>query len=302
MKVPIEERWFTVVNPAAGGGRCGKRAPSALAKIREAGLELDVRSTTGPAQASQMVKDAWADGYRRFLGLGGDGTGFEIINGLFPNETDERPTLALLPLGTGNSFLRDFAIDNPETALRAITRGETHTCDVVRATHAAGELHYINLLSLGFSAEAGHLTNERFKPFGPAGYIAAVLMTAARLKSPVFPLRVDDGMTDERPCVLLSFSNSRYTAGTMMMAPHADASDGALDVIRIGEMGRLSFVKSFPKIFAGTHVTHPGVEESQAHRIDLDLPGPVNVMVDGEILELMLERLEVVPGAVEIVA
>ncbi len=302
MKTPIEERWFTVVNPAAGGGRCGKRAPSALAKIREAGLDLDVRSTTGAGQASALVKQAWGEGYRRFLGLGGDGTSFEILNGLFPNASDERPRLALLPLGTGNSFLRDFAITDPDGALRAITRGTTRRCDVVRVTHADGELHYINLLSLGFSAEAGHLTNQRFKPFGAAGYIAAVLMTAARLKNPVFPLRVDDGKTDERPCVLLSFSNSRYTAGTMMMAPHADATDGALDVIRIGEMGRLSFVKSFPKIFAGTHVSHPGVEETQAHRIELDLPGPVDVMVDGEIFQLTLERLEVVPGAVEVVA
>ena len=113
---------------------------------------------------------------------------------------------------------------------------------------------------------------------------------------------LDEGETDERPCVLLSFSNSRYTGGAMMMAPHADATDGELDMIRIGGMGRLSFVKSFPSIFAGAHVEHPKVEETRAKTVDLDLTEPVDVMVDGEVLELALKRLEVVPGALEVVA
>lgn len=300
-KAPVSERWFTVVNPAAGGGRCGERAPEALRQLRAAGLQLDVQHTSAAGQATGWVRDAWAEGYRRFLAVGGDGTSYEIINGLFPNTSDERPTLAMLPLGTGNSFLRDFAISDADVALDVIKRGQTRRCDIVRATHADGELHYINLLSLGFSAEAGQLTNRRFKALGPAGYIAAVLITAARLRCPVFPLSLDAGEVDKRPCVLLSFSNSRYTGGTMMMAPHAEVGDGSLDVIRIGEMGRLGFVKSFPKIFKGTHVSHPGVEEVRAKRVDLDLPGPVDVMVDGEILALALRRLEVVPGALEVV-
>lgn len=296
------KEFFTIVNPAAGGGRCGKRAGAALAKLRAEGLKLDVHYTHGPGDATELARQAWADGHRHFLAVGGDGTSHEILNGLFPNESDERPVLAFLPLGTGNSFLRDFSIADSDAALAAIARGDTRDCDVVKASHADGELHYINLLSVGFSAEAGELTNRRFKALGIPGYVAAVLMTAARLKRPVFKVRVDDGETDARPCVLISFSNSRYTGGTMMMAPHADVADGALDVIRIGAMGRLAFVKSFSKIFAGEHVNHPKVEEGRAHRVDLELPAPVDVMVDGEIRKLALESLEIVPRALEIVA
>lgn len=298
----MSERWLAIVNPAAGGGRCGKRAPSAIARLREAGLEVDVFETTGPGDATDRARVAWGEGLRRFLAIGGDGTTFEVVNGLFPHEGDERPRLGLVPLGTGNSFLRDFAITDADLALRAIARGETHTCDVVRAIHDGGELHYLNLLSLGFSAEAGALTNRRFKPLGVAGYVLAVLATAARLSHPSFAIRLDDGARDARPCVLLSFSNSRFTGGTMMMAPHADATDGELDVIRIGAMGRLAFVRSFPSIFQGAHVARPEVEESRAKTVALDLPGPVDVMVDGEVLELALSRLEVVPGALEVVA
>lgn len=240
--------------------------------------------------------------------MGGDGTTYEIINGLFPkkvgpgNDGADTPIIAMLPLGTGNSFLRDFAITDERDAMSAIERGATRPCDVVKAVHDDGELHFINLLSVGFSAEAGELTNRRFKPLGAAGYVAAVLITAARFQSQVFPVRVDEGDEDARPCVLLSFSNSRYTAGTMMMAPHADAGDGELDVIRIGAMPKLRFVKSFPSIFKGEHVERPEVEEGRARRVDLDLPGPVDVMVDGEVQKLRLKRLEVIPSALEVVA
>lgn len=299
-------RYFTIVNPTAGGGRCGRRAPGALERLRAAGLTLDVHETTREGEASELAARAFQAGERRFLAVGGDGTSYEIVNGLFPGaeaagEAD-RPVLGMLPLGTGNSFLRDFAIADAEAALSKLMKGETRPCDVVRATHAEGELHYINLLSVGFSAEAGGLTNRRFKPFGAVGYVAAVLITAARLEHPRFSIRLDERETDDRPCVLLSFSNSRYTAGTMMMAPHADPTDGALDVIRIGALGRLRFVRAFPSIFKGEHVRHPAVEEARASRIDLDLPGPVDVMVDGEVYRLKLERLEVLPGALEVVA
>lgn len=297
----MKGRYYVIVNPAAGGGRCGRRAGAALDRLRAAGLELEVTQTASPGEAIALAKEGWDKGHRRFLAVGGDGTSYEILNGLFPHAGEERPVIAMLPLGTGNSFLRDFGITNADLALRAIERGETRRCDVVRATHAGGAIYYVNLLSIGFTAEAGELTNRRFKRFGPTGYVVATLTTAARLRFPSFAMRADGGERDERPCILLSFSNSRYTAGTMMMAPHADPSDGELDVIRIHRMPRLAFVRAFPSIFSGTHVERAEVEETRARRIDFDLPAPVDVMVDGEVERLRLERLEVLPGVLEVV-
>lgn len=294
--------YCVIVNPAAGGGRCGKRAPAALDRLRAAGLELDVRFTSRAGEARELARKAWSEGHRRFLAVGGDGTSYEIVNGVFPHQGSERPTIGMLPLGTGNSFLRDFGVTSAELALSALARGATRACDVVRVTHAGGTFHYINLLSVGFTAEAGELTNRRFKPLGPAGYVLATLSTAARLSFPVFPIRVEGGARDDRPCILLSFSNSRYTAGTMMMAPHADATDGALDVIRIGPMRKLDFLRAFPSIFKGTHVERPEVEEARATRVDFELERPVDVMVDGEVERVRLERLEVLHGAMEVVA
>jgi len=294
-------RVVAIVNPSAGGGRCGKRVGEALDRLERAGVELEVHRTDGSGHATEIARAAYARGSRRFLSVGGDGTTFEVLNGIFPRPVDheEKVTLGILPLGTGNSFLRDFRITSAEDALRAIERGTTRPVDVVRTEHGDGLIHFINLLSVGFSADAGALTNARFKPLGTAGYVLAVLTCVARLQHPIFPIRLDGGAVDDRPCVLLSFSNSRFTGGTMMMAPHACPTDGAVDVVRVGPFGKLGLLRTFPRIFRGTHVEDVRVEESRARVVELEGVGETDVMVDGEVMRLRLKRLEVLPGALE---
>src|SRR6267154_857627 len=101
------DRFFAIVNPAAGGGRSAKLAGPALGRLREKGLKVDVIASTGPGHALQLAREAYDQGYRRFLAVGGDGTAHEILNGVFAERrTVQRIALGFLPLGTGNSFLR----------------------------------------------------------------------------------------------------------------------------------------------------------------------------------------------------
>ncbi len=299
--------FFTIFNPAAGGGRARKRFGDARARLERGGLKMEVHRTRGPGHARELAKDARERGVTHFLSVGGDGTSFEVVDGIFAADPKKAngagaPVLGLLPLGTGNSFLRDFDIDTTDLAIEALARGRERECDVIRAEHADGILHYINLLSIGFTADAGGLTNRRFKGLGTAGYVLATVVCTAKLKHPVFPMRLDGGELDERPAVLLSFSNSKFTGGTMMMAPSADPSDGELDVIRVGDIGRVKLLKTFPEIFDGKHVTAPDVEQTRARRVELENVGELECMVDGEVIPLKLEALEVVPGALKVIA
>jgi diacylglycerol kinase (ATP) len=294
---------YAIVNGAAGGGRCAGRCEPALRTVRDAGFAVEIAHTQSPGHATELARAAFAAGHRRFLALGGDGTTFEVVNGLFPEAEDAQVELGLMPLGTGNSFLRDFAIESEDAALSALRRWETRGVDVIRAGHEGGTLHYLNLAGLGFTAAAGELTNRRFKRLGTAGYVAAVLVSVARLAKPVDPIRIDDDVHgDARPAVFLTFSNSKYTGGAMMMAPDADPTDGMLDVIRAGDIGRLDLVRTFPKIFRGRHTEHPRVETRRARRVEFLEPREQPVMIDGEILQLALRSLEVLPRALQVVA
>lgn len=298
------ERFLAIVNPAAGGGRCGRLAPEAIAGIRSAGVEVDVAETAAPGEASRIAREAYARGRRRFLAVGGDGTSFEVVNGVFPESlTQGRATLGFLPLGTGNSFLRDFVPKGQrevDYALGAIGAGRARRADVIRCVHAAGALYYLNLLSVGFSADVAALVNRRLKRLGQAGYLLGVLATLARLRRRRFPLRADGGPVDRRRCLFLSFSNSKYTGGTMMIAPDADPCDGRIEYVRWGPVGRLRLVWNLPGLYSGAHIRHPQAERSAVERVEFEPAARADAMVDGESLRLELCRLEVLPGALDV--
>lgn len=304
----MKKHFLAVVNPAAGGGRCGKLAPRALSRLRAAGLTIDVAETRAPGHATELVHEAAALGHRNFLAVGGDGTSYEIVNGIFaetnrPN--DDRYTLAFLPLGTGNSFLRDFldhrGAQDVDAVGKRMKEGKRRSCDVIQLKHANGQLHYINLLTLGFAADVADVTNRRFKRWGELGYILGVLTCLARLRRRAFPLRADgDNTFDDRRCLFLSFSNSKFTGGKMMIAPNADPCDGLIEYVRWGPIGRLGLLWNLHTLFDGTHVRHPLASRAGVRHVEFSLEGPVNVMIDGESFRLECQSLEVLPGALDI--
>ncbi len=299
---------LAVVNPAAGGGRCGKLAGAALARLRSKGIELEIAETRRSGEGIDLARAAWARGVRDFLAVGGDGTSFEIVNGIFPEALtagsgNGRPRLGFLPLGTGNSFLRDFTDRGAEYAGEALLAGKRRTCDVLRLRHKDGVLYFINLLSMGFAADVAAATNRRFKFLGANGYLLGVVTCLARLRRRAFPLRVDgEGEFDRRRCLFLSFNNSKFTGGTMLIAPRADPSDGLVEFVRWGPIGRLGLLANLHTLYDGTHLKHPQAERRAARRIEFELEAAVDVMVDGESLTLHCEELQVLPGALDVMA
>jgi diacylglycerol kinase (ATP) len=295
-------RYLAVVNPAAGGGACGRHAPATIDRLRQSGLEVDVIETRAPGEARELARTELAGTRRHFIAVGGDGTSFEIVNGLLDiPQNGERATLGFLPLGTGNSFLRDFSDQGAEYAIDALKQGKRRPCDVIRVTHKTGVLHYINIFSIGFVADVCATRNRRFPGLGEFGYTLSTVLRVATLRPYVFPMRTDGrGGEDREPLTFLSINNSRFTGGKMMMAPDANTRDGLLDIIRVGRMGRVTLLQTFPKIFKGTHVQHPAVTCNQATGVDFELDADVDVMIDGEMLKFNPTRLEVIPGAIDV--
>jgi diacylglycerol kinase (ATP) len=296
------ERFFAIVNPAAGGGRSAKLAGPALARLRERGLHVDVIASTGPGHAVQLAREAYDQGYRRFLAVGGDGTAHEILNGVFTSRREvKRIALGFLPLGTGNSFLRDFAVDGAQASLDAVLAGRMRAVDLIRLTHAEGEIYSFNLLSLGFTADVAALTNRFFKPLGALGYLLGVFCRVVQLRRRGFTLKCDDDNTwDDRCCLFLSFNNSKFTGGKMMIAPEANPSDGYIEFVRWGPIGRLGLIAMLPRLYDGTHTKHPLASRRAVRHVEFSLAAPVDVMIDGEVRTVECRSLDVIPSALDI--
>lgn len=298
------DRHLAIVNPAAGGGACGRRAPEALEGLRRGGLQLEVAETRAPGDGVRLAREALLAGHRSLIAVGGDGTGFEVVNGLMAALAlmgpDPRPCLSFLPLGSGNSFVRDFSDGSLAAATRALTGGLRRPCDVVRIIHDDGDTHFVNIFSLGFVAEVGVVRNRWFSGLGSLGYVLGVLVEVARLRQWVLPMAVDEAAWRRDRTTFVAICNSRFTGGGMEMAPGADFADGLLDVIHVGALGRLSLLATFPKIFKGTHLAHPAVRTARGRTVRFDLEHELPVLVDGEILCLRPHSLEVLPGAIDI--
>ena len=316
----MNETFLTIINPAAGGGSCGERVGAVLDRLRAAGIALETAETSAVGHATQIARDAYGRGYRKFLAVGGDGTSYEIVNGLFPDSLvassagtsvntreDAVATLGFLPLGTGNSFLRDFedgtsGMRGLEHAIQALEARRSRSCDVLRLTHKDGAIYYTNLLSVGFTADVAALRHRRFQGLGQFGYLLSIFLCLARLDRRPFPVRLEgQGEFDSRRCLFLTFNNSKFTGGTMMIAPDAVTDDGLIEYVRWGPIGRLGLIRNLATLYDGTHTRHPLAERHAVRRAEFQLDGPVDVMVDGEVLTLECRTIEVLPSALRVV-
>jgi diacylglycerol kinase (ATP) len=295
-----------IVNPAAGHGR-GKKVFEALeSRLREGFPGLEVRFSEHPGHAIELGREAARASYDRILCLGGDGTPYEVINGLYADGRPARlPEIGQIPAGTGNSFLRDFEITTPDEALAAILAGRRRKADLVEFDSQEGgktARHYsLNIIGVGLIADILRLTNERLKFLGSAGYSLAVLVRLIGGMANRITIEADGRRFNVKDSALV-ISNSKFTGGKMKIAPTADTSDGKADLVLFNGVNRRQIVAIFAGVFSGKHAAHPKVEMIRAATISVEAEPRLRLMADGELIGWTPLRLKVLPGELDILA
>ncbi len=295
-----------VVNPAAGHGQGAKCFRRLHPLLQEKIPGLEVRLSEFPGHAVEIGKRAANENFDRLICLGGDGTPFEVINGLYSGGRPENPPeIGLIPAGTGNSFIRDFGTLTAGQAVGNILSGRRHDVDLMEF-HSELDGHTVrryslNIIGAGLIADILKLTNERFKFLGSSGYSLAVLIRLARGMDNRIEILADGhelSVTDSA----LVISNSKYTGGSMKIAPGADVSDGKADLVLFNHVNRREIISIFRGVFSGSHAKHAKVEILQAAEITIDGTPPLLLMADGELLGYTPLRLKVHPKELAILA
>jgi diacylglycerol kinase (ATP) len=289
-----------ILNPYAGKGLGEIVAEKTLARFRTSGINVEMIKTESAGHATHIAQEFLKKGHRDFVCMGGDGTLYETINGLFQNERPEGIHLAIVPIGTGNSFLKDFDSHTMNLADKII-QNKTRACDVIETHHKDGKLHWINIFSFGFTANVGATRNRKFPNIGNIGYSFSVFLELQRLSSRLVKMKLDDRYL-ETDATFISINNTRFTGGNMMMAPDAKPDDGLLDVIEVQKMGRVELLRAFPKIFNGTHTSLENVKSYKTKTIEFSFDGPIDVVIDGEMKNIQPTSMKVLPGAIQIYA
>jgi diacylglycerol kinase (ATP) len=286
-----------VANPSAGRGKAGRLIGSVGRRLHEAGIDHEVRISSSAEDLERRAREAAEEGTKVVAALGGDGSVGLAANGLLGTGA----ALAILPSGTADDFASSIGIRKLDAAVRAIADANIVPIDVVRVTAGATTRHYVALAGCGFDSEVNEAANAmRIKLGGTGTYVAALVKTLSRFTPAAFRIELDDEVV-EGPHMLVVVGNSISYGGGMKVTPDASIVDGVLDVCLLRAMSKTAFVRAFPRVFRGTHVSHPAVRMARARRVKVEADRRVMVYADGERVGPAPAVFEVLPGALPMI-
>jgi len=271
-----------IFNPNAAFGRSRKKLADIKAKFKSLGIDAKFKLTMHPGHGTELVANTELSGFDGLIAAGGDGTVFEVLNGLYKQPKPARIPLGLLPIGTGNAFARELDLQPGawSDAIDLLQRGRTRLIDVGWVKSAGSTYYFLNIVHMGFSVDASK-TARKLKFFGNTAYTLATLWQVLKLKS--YPLIMEiDAQTIRSDNVFITISNSRYTGTHFLIAPDAVIDDGLLDVTILGNLPRRRLLKLFPTIYSGRHVEYKEVSIHKAAHINIRAPEAMLLGPDGE--------------------
>jgi YegS/Rv2252/BmrU family lipid kinase len=282
-----------IVNPASGGGRCGKLLPAVEAELSRHDVEHTVMRTQSLAHARELAQTAARAGHTP-VAFGGDGLVGAVAGALSGLEAP----FGVLPGGRGNDFARMLGLGaDPVAALGAVLDGVPTPIDL----GAADGRPFLGIASCGFDSEANRIANEARLIGGSLVYAYAGVRALLGWRAASFALELD-GVRHRLHGYTVVVANAAFYGGGMRIAPDASLTDGCFDVVLIGDAPRAAYFANLRRVFAGTHVGLPFVEVRRARRVHVAADRPFAVYADGDPLGQLPSTFEVLPAAVSVLA
>jgi diacylglycerol kinase (ATP) len=284
--------WALVINPVAGQGK-GTTVGTYVAGWLS---QRDIPYTIVTGNSSVALGDHLSSFIEKFpdtsgvIAVGGDGLLHIILQRLVPAQIP----LAIIPAGTGNDFVRTLGwkLDSFDEQLEAITTQSPTSMDLGLVD---GEW-FGAILSTGFDSVVNEKANRMGWPKGPMKYNAAIAMELPRFKPRHYEITLDD-RTISTEAMLIAVANGRSYGGGMLVCPNANIVDGLFDVMVLHPVSTIEFMKVFPRVFAGTHVSHPAVEIVRSRSVRIEAKAVA--YSDGERIGQLPISAECIPGALK---
>lgn len=283
--------WHIIANPVSGGGAVEKHWPATERLLQEMDFSYSVHFTERRGHAARLAEDAILNGHRFILGIGGDGTNHEIVNGIMGQSFAPASDVfyALLPSGTGNDWARQYAIpSNPRARLERLKKMETRYQDVGLVKFIRdgkpGERYFVNVAGMAYDGYIGQkLTEHRISNriqylLLVAQYLMQYKLSKARI--------LYDGRTVEDYFYTINIGLCRYSGGGMQFVPQAVPDDGLFALTFARRLSKPEVLLQTPRFYNGTLLNHPKVEGYQAKSIRVEHSDgtPTLLEADGEFL------------------
>lgn len=302
-----------VLNPVAGGGRLKRHWPEIAASLKVHFGDFDLRETQISGDGERLAIDLAADGCALVIAAGGDGTASEVADGLLQvqHETGQTSELGLLPCGTGTDFARGLDLPlGTDAALKRIVEAKARKVDAGRICYindhgALASRHFINIASLGLSGAADRAINadkRKGQVSVKALFFWRTVLEFMRYRFQDVTITIDDGEPVEARMALVAVANGKFFGGGMMIAPDAELSDGAFDVVIVRAASKLGLVRDMRLLYGGRHRNHPAITILRGRKVVVEPLGDAEengalVDIDGESPGRIPATFEILPGA-----
>ena len=312
-----EMKTIFIINPKAGTGKnLDKRKEEITKMAAELGVEVGFYITKAVGDAEKFARLVCKetqisnpDEELRLVACGGDGTVNEVLNGIigFPNAV-----LGVVPIGTGNDFVRNFPENADFMDIKSQLQGYTMKSDVIRYSgliDGKEQTRYcINMFNIGFDCNVADLT-QTLKNYpllsGSVAYLAAIVGMLIKKKGANLKVELDGEVVENGSLLLTAVANGGFCGGGVNSAPTASINDGVMDVNVIYDITRTKFLKKFPYYSKGTHMELPDIDDFLLFRqckeaVITPLDGNMRLCVDGEIVDAGAVKMEMMPLAVNV--
>ncbi len=297
---------FVIVNPASSSGKTGQRWAGVEERLRIEGAQFDAEFTHEPGHATTLARDAVATGYRTIVSVGGDGTLNEVVNGLIADgRADPEVRLGVIPGGTGSDFGRGIGLprDPLESALHLL-KAKPRWFDVGQAICKLGEgtttRYFINVAGIGFDGAVSDRVNRSSKiGGGTIPYLTNLVVTLFTYRNMRVRWTLDGQARDE---VLNSIivANASFFGGGMHISPNSKIDDGQFHVITLGDWGKVEFLLAVPRVYNGTHLTHPKVKEYVGREVTVEADGRMFLQAEGDLFGEAPTTFKMLPRALQV--
>lgn len=295
-----------IVNPTASGGKVGQQWPQLRETLLQGGLCFDAELTQYPRHATEIARQALDDGFRYFVAVGGDGTVHEVVNGLVvERRVPPEVTLSIIPGGTGSDYIRVLGISRDPTQACQTTLGHgTRLMDIGEIQCLRdGQPHtryFVNVGGLGFDSEVCERVNRSSKRIGGTlPYLTSLVLTLFSYTNKDIQLTID-GQQSQGRFNSVVVCNGQYFGGGMWVGPKAAPDDGLFDVVLLGDLSKLEFLQNVPRVYKGTHLTHPKVKSMQATEVHVEAAQRMFIQAEGELVGEAPVTFRLLPGALNL--
>lgn len=303
--------WQVIINPSAGNGKAGKQLKNIENALQKENMDFQIHRSERALHCTELAKSLIEKGERKLIGVGGDGTNHEIINGLMQQTAISTNEIlyGFIPIGTGNDWVKTHNIPkNITKAVQVIKAGKTTFQDIGLAkfyrNNKSEHRYFVNVAGMAYDAHVGEVAHKQRKRITNSLYYYLLIFKCLfEYKSKQARIILDDKEVANQHFYTINIGLCKYSGGGMQFVPHAEIADGEFAVTYVNSIPKLEVIVSTHYLYGGkvAKFKHATLLKAKHMKVEAVDDAPTLLELDGEFVGETPVEFEILPKALKVI-